>query len=213
MNRRYGLAGDVHARVAARLAHDGLTPLLDAGCGEGALVRLLEGGPITCVGIDRAAALLAHAPRSVVRGDITRLPFADGAFAAVASLYVLYHLAAPVATLRELARVLRPGGLFACCTTSRGDSPELQTVLGLPPERPTPFDAEDAPALVGAVFHEVTVEAWDGAFTVLPDREAVRLYLIGRQTPADVAEHVAERAPTPLSITKRGALIWARNPG
>src|SRR5262249_40616432 len=49
---------------------------------------------------------------NVVRGDVGRLPFADAAFDAVLSLDVLYHIAAPgdLAALREIARVLKPGG-------------------------------------------------------------------------------------------------------
>jgi demethylmenaquinone methyltransferase/2-methoxy-6-polyprenyl-1,4-benzoquinol methylase len=42
-----------------------------------------------------------------------RLPFADGAFDALSFTYLLRYVADPAATLRELARVVRPGGVVA----------------------------------------------------------------------------------------------------
>jgi ubiquinone/menaquinone biosynthesis C-methylase UbiE len=49
--------------------------------------------------------------------DLTRLPYADGAYDAVVCGWVLEHLPDPALGLRELARVLSPGGQLLLLTT------------------------------------------------------------------------------------------------
>jgi SAM-dependent methyltransferase len=49
----------------------------------------------------------------VLRGDATRLPFADASFDRVITSEVLEHIQADTAAIAELARVLKPGGTFA----------------------------------------------------------------------------------------------------
>ncbi len=53
-------------------------------------------------------ALAGHV--TIVRGEAERLPFADGAFDALTFTYLLRYVADRGATMRELARVVRPGG-------------------------------------------------------------------------------------------------------
>jgi len=203
---QYGPGGDVHDQVAARLVDEGRGRVLDVGCGDGALGRLLLGTRVRWVGLDLSATLLADAPRPVVRASATRLPFPDASFDAVSALYMLYHLPEPALAVAEAKRVLRPGGWFVAAAPSRHDSPELQGLV--PPEPPSTFDAEIAPALLGRYFESTEVDAWDGPYVTLPDAEALRRYLVGRGVDPALA---AERAPTmafPLTITKRGALVY-----
>jgi hypothetical protein len=77
--------------------------------------------------------------------------------------------------------------------------------------RPTPtsFDAEDAPGLVAEVFAEVKPEWWDAPLLTLPDRDAVRDFLVTRHAPRDAVEAAAAALPTPLPVTKRGVLVRA----
>lgn len=91
-------------------------PILDLGCGDGhfgtvALPRVPQ------VGLDPWAAPLAEARRRggyrlLVRADGGRMPFPEGSFATVISNSVLEHVPDVEPVLREVARVLRPGGAF-----------------------------------------------------------------------------------------------------
>jgi SAM-dependent methyltransferase len=203
---------NLHARVVEHLIAAGVTTVLDAGCGDGALA-VAAAGPLRVIGLDAAVPMLEAARRhgTVMRADITGLPVADASVDAVVVVNVLYHLERPEIALREARRVLKPDGLLVAGTVARSDSPELA-----PFWRPTPgtFDAEDAAGIVESVFGAVTVEAWDAPIVTLPDRDAVRDYLRARLVPADdagrLADAVAARSPFPLPVTKRGALLLAR---
>ncbi|WP_345771833.1 methyltransferase domain-containing protein [Geodermatophilus sabuli] len=98
--------------------------LLDVGCGPGTitvdLARRVAPGRV--VGLDvspdplgeaRAAAERAGVPVTFAVGDVYALDAGDGSFDVVHAHQVLQHLTDPVAALREMARVCRPGGLLA----------------------------------------------------------------------------------------------------
>ncbi|MES3518054.1 MAG: methyltransferase domain-containing protein [Natronomonas sp.] len=80
--------------------------ILDIGCGEGALTRVLQ-AECDCevIGCDRDGALLSEVETPAVRGDAYRLPFADDAVDLVVCQALLINLADPVAAIREFARV------------------------------------------------------------------------------------------------------------
>ncbi len=89
--------------------------ILDAGCGTGAVMTLLGAyGEVT--GFDFAAEAVGFCRdrglRRLARASIMQLPFADGRFDLVTSFDVLCERAVPddLAALREIARVLAPGG-------------------------------------------------------------------------------------------------------
>jgi SAM-dependent methyltransferase len=91
--------------------------ILDAGCGTGAILKQL-GNPSMNVGIDLAPEAISFCRRralnNVQQGDICALPFADASFDAVICSSVLYHqwVKDVSAGIREMNRVLRPGGLL-----------------------------------------------------------------------------------------------------
>ena len=99
--------------------------LLDVGCGPGTITADLAArvAPGEVVGVDtsakvlelaRAAAAAAGVTNVAFRtGDATSLPFEDDSFDVVHAHQVLQHLTDPVAALREMRRVTRPGGVVA----------------------------------------------------------------------------------------------------
>jgi demethylmenaquinone methyltransferase/2-methoxy-6-polyprenyl-1,4-benzoquinol methylase len=94
--------------------------VLDVATGTGAVAReLLRQKGCTVVGLDQSPEMLAEARRrlpddvELVEGTADELPFPDASFDALTFTYLLRYVSDPAATLRELARVVRPGGTIA----------------------------------------------------------------------------------------------------
>jgi SAM-dependent methyltransferase len=107
------------------------TSLADIGCGLGHWSRLLYPylrPPARLVGIDREPQWVATAAQNFrdafpevapelitfVAGDALELPLPDNSCDVVTCQTVLMHLPQPLRALREMLRVLRPGGLLVC---------------------------------------------------------------------------------------------------
>ncbi len=105
--------------IAARLTSD--SRVLDLGCGRGGVVERLGEMGQWCGCDSDLCSLEEHRavglPRSQVLSE--QLPFADAAFDVVIASWVLEHLPHPLATWREITRVLRPGGRFFFLTPNR----------------------------------------------------------------------------------------------
>ena len=71
------------------------------------------------------------------------------------------------------------------------------SVLAAAQRLPFPDESVGAVAMLWMLYH-------------LPDKAAVRDYLVGRLMPRAEAEAAAERVDTPLDVTKRGVLVFAR---
>jgi SAM-dependent methyltransferase len=209
--QQFSVAGDVHRQVADRLAAQDTGRVLDLGGGNGTLARLLISRHVPTVVADRAA-YVRDAPRPAIQADAARLPFVDGCFGAVAALWMLYYVPQPRVVLAESARVLREDGVFVACTSSRYNDPEFADILPGWGE-PFSFDAEAAADIVAEQFSITEVLRWDTAAVRLADAAATRLFLRGRGLSQSDAAKEAGRRRHPLTVTKRGCLIWAGKVG
>jgi ubiquinone/menaquinone biosynthesis C-methylase UbiE len=120
--------------------------VLDLACGQGtfsvAVARARPGRRV--VGLDLSAPQIARAVRRAageagfVVGDATALPFRDESFAGAMSFTGLHQIPDHDAVAREVARVLRPGGVFYGATFSRRGGPgriraRTQAAIGVRP--------------------------------------------------------------------------------
>lgn len=101
--------------------HAGLS-LLDVGCGPGSITTEFADlvAPGRVLGIDRSEDVIKAArtrapgsPAEFATMDLYALDIADDAFDIVHAHQVLQHVTDPVAALREMGRVVRPGGIIA----------------------------------------------------------------------------------------------------
>lgn len=96
--------------------------VLDVACGPARVSRALaEGTDAFVIGLDLSDSMLAQGTTNIaahslqdrialVLGRGEQLPFPDATFDALSFTYLLRYVADPAATLRELARVVKPGG-------------------------------------------------------------------------------------------------------
>jgi SAM-dependent methyltransferase len=139
-------------------------PILDLGCGDGALARLLFQDPIVA-GIDVNRREVARARRSGIYRhalcvSATALPFASESFASVFSNCVLEHVDMLDRALVEIHRVLRPGG--ALLTTV--PTPRWESDGPLPALRRVGLHAlsDRMNDILRRLWHHVTVEEEEG---------------------------------------------------
>jgi demethylmenaquinone methyltransferase / 2-methoxy-6-polyprenyl-1,4-benzoquinol methylase len=92
--------------------------VLDVATGTGLVAReIVDRGIGRVIGLDRSEPMLRsrsdRAAQATVLGRAEALPFADASFDALTVTYLLRYVDDVGATLRELARVVRPGGVVA----------------------------------------------------------------------------------------------------
>jgi len=107
--------------------------VLDVACGGGHVVCAFARVVRHATGIDLTPAMLARArqlqrERGIAnvtwrQGDVTPLPFADGAFSIATSRYAFHHFLDPRAVLAEMARVTAPGGTVMVVDTDASADP------------------------------------------------------------------------------------------
>ena len=127
---------DLAAMIAAAEL-TGAEQVLDMGCGAGhsAIAAATKAAHVTALDVtpemlEVAAGLAADrglANMTFQQGDVSALPFADGAFDVVTSRVSAHHYADPVSALNEAFRVLRPGGRFLLVDTIVPEDPTLDT--------------------------------------------------------------------------------------
>lgn len=150
--------GEPRAAAAADavlgLVPEGVRTLLDVACGTGIVTRRLAAGRpgLRVTGADAAQGMArmaaARLPGAVIRADSRRLPFPDGSFDAVASVWLL-HLVDGAQDVRaivaECTRILRPGGVYVTTVdkaAAHDVGSDIDAVLAPRPRRPAQDRAE-----------------------------------------------------------------------
>jgi ubiquinone/menaquinone biosynthesis C-methylase UbiE len=167
--------------------------VLEVGAGTGVVALALRRRGHDVVGIDIAPAMLRRALRRlgarVAVADAACLPFPDAAFADVVAVWMMHAVADRAAVLREVARVLRPGGRFLVCN-SRMPEPDAMTEIVYPMLRRlgTVLDRGDPDALAGL--------AAASGFVVLGQELGAPATFT--EDPAEIADQMARRTHSSL---------------
>jgi len=175
---------------------------LDVGCGTGRWLRRLVQRGLWPVGIDLTAGMLQRAAAEglgspLLAASAEHLPFLDGCFDLVSSVTVVQHLPQPAQqnVLKEMARVLRPGGHLVVLELIRGRAPHI---FPRPPREWIAYGSSTGLSLV----------CWFGQEFLLVDRVFVNLVqmlrgLAGRAGAASLPETTVgtggERQPQPFA--------------
>jgi len=109
--------------------------LLDVACGTGDLsIELFDNLRTQVIGLDFCRPMLTLAARKApeivfIEGDALRLPFADASFDALTIAFGLRNLASVDAGLKELRRILKPGGWIAILEFSKPVAPGFRRLF------------------------------------------------------------------------------------
>lgn len=199
--------------------------VLDAGCGNGRPLALLQHRGSVGIGVDLSSGMARIANRStVVVGDVQRLPFSDATFDSAMALMMLYHVPNQEAAVAELRRVVRPGGRLVATTASQRNQDELRALIdkavggGWTWRRPsaTSFHLEGGAAVLHTAFAEVeTLEAPERRIFVT-DADVMADYVAstadhyrGTLPPGRTWDDVVEavRVATRAAVRAEGALV------
>lgn len=206
-SRRWGAAVSERLLALAELAPGQRVLDLATGTGDPALAAAQRVAPGQVVGVDLTTAMVHNARSKVlVQGtanahfmvmDAEALAFAAGSFDAVLCRYGLMFLPDGAGALRQVRRILKPGGRLAACVWG---PPERNLFFSLPvaivnrhvavprPEQPNPFSLASPEKLAGllraAGFADVEVEVYSHALIV----PGVGEYLSARLAEPDMPE-------------------------
>lgn len=209
---------------------------LDVGCGPGALtaelVRRLGADAVCAVDPSRpfAAAAGARCPGADVRlAAAEQLPFGDGAFDVTAAQLVVHFMTSPVAGLREMGRVTRPGGVVAACVWDHAGGrgplaafwqavaefdPRAQDESGLAGVREghlaqlfgqAELSVTCTTALTVQIQHD-TFEEWWNPFTLGVGPAGAYVATLDHERRAALCEHCRARLSPPVTVS---ATAWA----
>ena len=135
-----GSMNRAHAALAdwglSYLPETGPTEIAELGCGGGrniqALLRKYPAATVTAldyseISVEKAMRVnrkgLQAGRCRIIQGDVSCLPFEDGAFDLVTAFETVYFWPGPTESFREVYRILRPGGIFLIVNEVDGENP------------------------------------------------------------------------------------------
>jgi SAM-dependent methyltransferase len=196
--------------------------VLDVGCGSGEFLEMLARTGAEVAGIDPAPAMLDLARRSVPDadlrdGDFRELPWPAGTFDVVTAINSLQFADDKVRALREVVRVLRPGGRIGIANWAEAERNDVDTIeaaisLAVGAE-PSPEGAYRKPGGLEALFREADLEVdavgiVEAPWSAPDDETLIRGILIGEDTANDPSAHAAVlEAARPFATGDGGYLL------
>jgi ubiquinone/menaquinone biosynthesis C-methylase UbiE len=134
---------DEQVNLMVKLARIGPGYFLDVACGLGFTLELAEQRGAKAFGLDLSYVPLAHGKQEhpslvLVQGDGEYLPWPDDTFESIICTGSLEHFVNPQAGMREIARVLKPGGTAAILLPNSHNLQAIYNVIktgGILPER------------------------------------------------------------------------------
>jgi SAM-dependent methyltransferase len=205
----HGEGPDPRDVALAAVAEASPERVLEVGCGRGELAaRMRDELSVEVFALDqspRMVQLTRARGIKAVEGDVQDLPLPSASVDCVVAAWMLYHVPDLPRALREIVRVLRPGGRLVAVTNGREHLAELWARADAAGPQ-VPFAAEDAVRQLAPHFARVErrdVVGW----VLLPDWEAVRRYVR-----ATFRSHLAAGLPPvagPLRARRVSAVLVA----
>jgi SAM-dependent methyltransferase len=210
-----------HRWVFDRLDFPDAAEILEVGCGPAELwaqncERIPEGWRLTLADLSPGmleTACEALGERAEYRvADIQELPFADETFDGVIANHMLYHVPDVPRALAEVARVLRPDGVFYASTNGADHLKEIKRLYVNP--EPWGFRFEEAGEELGAVFGEVEADEFPDSLEVTEVEPVVAFVRSGLDPGVEGVEDIVRaeiQATGSFHVTKVGGLFRCRH--
>lgn len=169
VNKRYrGFGRLYHTAIIEEMMEGVRGKILDVGCGTGFISLLYPELDIT--GIDVSSGMLQHHKGKWLLAGAEKIPFKDNTFDAVVCRSVLHHLKDVNIGLKEIKRVLKPGGKFVCWETNKSWLAELVRKGTQHGDRFSEYhhSFNDLPRTIGSYFSPGTIRVKYQGFLAYP---------------------------------------------